>query len=369
MAWCLPALLHHNVRPAGHRLMPTTTPGAWQQPALHPIYLRLLCALLVQHGIDPAPVLAGAQISRRIIDQNHGLVPFAQAHALIGAALERSASPWLGLAFGAAAQTHVHGSVGHAALTAATLDAAVRVIIRYAGLRTRAMRFMLERGDTETTLRMVPAFDLGASASFMGDAVLVIIERMLEALSGQRLRSARYRLPQARPPWAARYRDFLSGQVEFGADGWPCVVLDRGFLEQPCLTADASAHARACLECDRELDRNAHGSSLSERVQALLQACGEDFPTAATMARQLHLSPRSLFRRLADEQSSYRELLDRQRSERACWLLQHTSFPVERISERLGYADPSNFSRSFRRWVGMTPSGFRRQHAEPTPQE
>lgn len=341
--------------------MPSLPPAQWQRPALHPIYLRLLCALLVQRGIDPEPMLAAAQISRRAIDSDNALIPYAPAHALIVAALDASNCPWLGLAFGAAAQTHAHGSLGNAALSSPTLESALFTITRYLGLRTRVVRFVVEAGDTETLLRIVPLFDLGPAAGFLGDALAVIIERMLEALSGQRLRGARHRLAHASPPWAARYRDYLSGQVEFGVPGWPGLALDRDFLAQPCLTADAGAHARACLECDRELARSEHAASLTERVQSLLLACTDDFPTAAAMAGQLHLSPRSLFRRLAEEQSSYRELLDRQRSERACWLLQHTSLPVERIAERLGYADASNFSRSFRRWVGVTPREFRRQ--------
>ncbi|HWS26560.1 MAG TPA: AraC family transcriptional regulator ligand-binding domain-containing protein [Xanthomonadales bacterium] len=341
--------------------MPLPIPTAWLQPALHPLYLRLLCALLVQRGIDPDPLLADAQLSRRTCDSDDGLIAYAPAHALIVAALERSASPWLGLAFGAAAQTHAHGIVGNAALSSPTLDAALQTITRYAVLRTRAVRLLLEPGEAQTTLRIVPQFELRAAGGFLCDALLVVIERMLEALSGQRLRSARFLLPQSAPVWAARYRDYLSGQIEFDAAGWPGVVLDRSFLAQPCLTADASAHARAVLECDRELDRNEYASSLSERVRMRLASCGQEFPTAAAMAAQLHMSPRSLFRRLADEQSSYRELLDRQRSEHACWLLQHTSLSVERIAERLGYADSSNFSRSFRRWIGVTPREFRRQ--------
>lgn len=347
--------------------MSSSIPSTWQQPALHPIYLRLLCALLAQRGIDPASLLAEAQLTRRAIDNDAGLIAYAPVQALIVGALERSACPWLGLAFGAAAQLHTHGIVGNATIASGTLDAALRTITRYAGLRTRVVRFVLEHAEGETTLRIVPAFDLGPGAGFMLDALLVIIERMLEALSGQRLHSARYRLPQPSPPWASRYREFLSGAVDFGAPGWPTLCFDQRFLDQPCLTADAQAHARAALECDRDLDRIEHGTRLSDRVQTLLQNCGEDYPTAATVARLLHLSPRSLFRRLAAEGASHRELVDRQRSERACWLLQHTALPVERIAERLGYADPSNFSRSFRRWVGVTPRDYRRQQVRPAP--
>ena len=48
------------------------------------------------------------------------------------------------------------------------------------------------------------------------------------------------------------------------------------------------------------------------------------------------------------------------RRELAAWYLLETSLPVERIAEKLGYQDPSNFSRTFQRWFGTTPLRMRR---------
>ena len=80
---------------------------------------------------------------------------------------------------------------------------------------------------------------------------------------------------------------------------------------------------------------------------------------AAELAAHLHLSPRSLHRHLTAEGLGLRALYDELRSERArCWL-RDTDLSVERIAERLGYADTSNFARCFKRWTGMTPRGFR----------
>jgi AraC-like DNA-binding protein len=337
-----------------------SNPPDGQQPALHPTYLRLLCALLTQRDIDPEPLLATAGVSRRSIDNEGGLVAWAPVQALIAAARDRSGCPWLGLAFGAAAQLHTHGVVGNAVIASTTLDAALRTVARYAGLRTRAVRLVLEHAEMHTSVRIEPAFHLGESGEFMADALLVIIERMLESLSGQRLQGACYRLPQPRPAWAHHYREFLTGNVEFDASGLPTMTFERQQLDRQCLTADAATYARAAHECDRELERLDHGATLASRVHTLLLNCEDQYPTASEVARQLHMSPRSLFRQLANEDSSFRELLDRQRNQRACWLLEHTELPIERIAERLGYAEPSNFSRTFRRWNNHNPREFRR---------
>ncbi|MFZ5560533.1 MAG: helix-turn-helix transcriptional regulator [Pseudomonadota bacterium] len=83
------------------------------------------------------------------------------------------------------------------------------------------------------------------------------------------------------------------------------------------------------------------------------------YPSLIEMAADEHLSPRTLIRRLREEGSSYQHLLDSVREELACWLLIQTDLPVEAIAEQVGYADTSNFSRTFRRWLGLTPREFR----------
>ena len=345
------------------RRQPGTTlpalPVEWRQPALHPVYLRLLCAMLTQRGIDPEPMLARAQLSRRLIDSDGALIAYAPVQSLIATAVELSGCPWLGLSFGAAAQLHTHGNVGNAVIASATLEKALQTFTSYAHLRTRLVRFALEQDAAVTHLRVLPAFDLGSGSGFVRDALLVVVERMLEGLSGQRNCATRYQLPGARPPWASRYAEFLNARLEFDAPGWLTMTFDRQWLQQACLTANAPAHLIALRECERENHRIDHAATLTQRVQSLLQACGEQFPAAQQTARQLGLSPRSLYRRLADESTSFRNLVDAQRSDRACWLLMHTDLPVERIAERLGYADPSNFSRTFKRWKGMTPRTYR----------
>lgn len=79
------------------------------------------------------------------------------------------------------------------------------------------------------------------------------------------------------------------------------------------------------------------------------------------MACAEHMAPRTLIRHLQAEGVRYQSLLDEVRSDQACWLLSQTSHSIESIAERLGYQDTSNFSRTFRRWLGVTPRQFRQQ--------
>jgi AraC-like DNA-binding protein len=70
------------------------------------------------------------------------------------------------------------------------------------------------------------------------------------------------------------------------------------------------------------------------------------------------MSERTLKRRLAEQNTSYTELLDAARRTRALELL-GSSVSIEEVSARLGYSDAANFTRAFRRWTGQSPRALR----------
>ena len=77
------------------------------------------------------------------------------------------------------------------------------------------------------------------------------------------------------------------------------------------------------------------------------------------VARRLHVTPRTLARKLAEEGTSYRAIVDDLRHRMAVDLIKSGS-SMDEIAYLLGYTDTSNFRRAFRRWTGMAPSQLRR---------
>jgi AraC-like DNA-binding protein len=71
------------------------------------------------------------------------------------------------------------------------------------------------------------------------------------------------------------------------------------------------------------------------------------------------MAERTLKRKLAEQGTSYTELLDRQRHTRALELLR-TDATIEQVADRLGYSDAANFTRAFRRWTGKSPRALRK---------
>jgi len=166
-----------------------------------------------------------------------------------------------------------------------------------------------------------------------------------------------------RPPENdAEHRRFFGGRVRFGA-GSNSMVLSAADAARPMRGADEALAAIVHRRLEKALsERDFHGAGpFSGRLRHLIVSRLGEIPlTPDTAAKSLGVSRRTLSRRLADEGTSFRNVLDDVRREFACALLQDRSLSIADIAFFLQYSEPAAFNRSFRRWTGQAPSAFRR---------
>jgi len=144
------------------------------------------------------------------------------------------------------------------------------------------------------------------------------------------------------------------------------VVFDSTVLALPLVQADRAALRLARDECERALDALGYQGDFVERVRrAIGRSGGEGFRSVEAVAENLAISTRTLRRMLTAQGLSFSELLDRERRDKATFLLQTSRIPLEEVAERLGYSTLSNFVRAFHRWTGMTPAAYRRSRSRP----
>jgi AraC-like DNA-binding protein len=127
---------------------------------------------------------------------------------------------------------------------------------------------------------------------------------------------------------------------------------------QPGVVTYLDAYARAALEKLGPPD-----DDLSTNVErAIARAMDRGPPDLAPVAAQLGLSARTLQRRLAQAGTSFQALVDGVRRAYAERYLADDRLALGEIAFLLGFSDPSNFHRAFRRWTGLTPAAFREAH-------
>jgi AraC-like DNA-binding protein len=111
------------------------------------------------------------------------------------------------------------------------------------------------------------------------------------------------------------------------------------------------------------MQRNERRKGITAVVRTKLFRDSGSFPTLPDVACQLGMHPRTLRRRLAEEGTSFRALVNQARATVAVDLLCHVGLTVEEVSKRLGYTDTSTFCHAFKRWHGESPSAYLRRAA------
>lgn len=330
------------------------------RPAIHPVYARMLCAWLRQQGFDLATIFRGTRLSWNLLSQDNRFISLEQMSRLIRRGIDLTEKPWLGLEVGLSTQVSAHGPVGYAAVSAPDVRTMLREITRFAPLRLQLLQYGYEEHGDEIELITRETVDLGDAREYILGASATVLFLMIQTTTGQPLRDARMHFPFPEPPWLTHYQQAFGDQLEFDA-AYYHVRVSRDLLDWPSLTADSEAYHLSLLDCERLLQQAEAGGALTQRIRHRLLDCAGHYPTLEDMAEELGLSRRTLIRHLKQEGSAYQVLLDDVRKELAVWYLEQTSLPVDQVAERLGYQDPSNFSRTFRRWFGQTPRDLRRE--------
>jgi len=329
------------------------------RPAVHPTYPRLLCAYLHERGFDNAVIFQDTRLQWEQLLGEHRSLSLEQMSRLIRRAIELTGEPWIGLETAGVTSVSAHGPLGYAVVSAPDLREVLRVVSRYVGVRFQLVGVRFEEFDDRAVLTLDEQVDLAEIREFVTGSILATYFQLVDTVTSRRLRDVAVTVPLDAPDWAAVYEERLGCPVVFG-DSRLTITLPAALLDTPCLTADPATHRAALRDCEHQLRQIQSGGPLSQRIGVMLLDRDGDYPTLDDTAEEFAMSRRTLIRKLKAEGTSFQELLDDVRRELAAWYLLETSLPVERIAEKLGYQDPSNFSRTFQRWFGTTPLRMRR---------
>lgn len=371
-------LFEDPIAPSSYRVMPSvsvlTSPSPETLSLAKPLsgvlsptiplaYARLVVHVAALRGIEAPDLLADAGLAPSLLARDQGEVYAAEYAALLRSVLKLSDDPCFGFEMGMNMPPTMHGTLGHALLTAGSLSDALDVAVTYWRLTGGFMEVTVHKSDSEVRLRVTERLPLGslqryAFESTMGGWVHAA-RHLLGRLTGRLSSTLCFTAPYH--PAFDRYADRLP-TVKFGCAANEIVIPTRD-LNTSLPLGHPEAARQALAACDVALARLGESSSLIQQVADSLALTAEGYPSMAQVARRLGITPRTLARHLDRHGVSFRQVLDERRHREACTMLISGQQAVEDIASCLGYNDPANFTRAFRRWAGCTPTQYRQRFA------
>lgn len=165
-----------------------------------------------------------------------------------------------------------------------------------------------------------------------------------------------------------QYQDWFQCDVRLGcAEFGVAIPLD--LAEQRNSLAEAHLWAISCQRLDvmaQVLDTSPERAQVRAFVRESLLVRSY-VPTIREASAYLHQSERTLIRKLANVDTSYRDVVDEERKARAQLLIMNQSLSIPNIADMLGFPDRSVFGRKFRAWTGQTPAAYRAKHVPGNP--
>lgn len=329
-----------------------------EQPSIPAAHALHLAELVARWGVADGDLFAGLVSDVAALSDPKARLAIPTVGALVTRAKALTGEPGLGFYMGLQMRISAHGYLGFAAMASSTLGEALEIAVRFAPTRTNALALRAHRTGGAASIVIEELSPLGAAADAIIFALVVGIQQIAEALTGQRLEgSADVAFPE--PEYVARFRSLIGGRIRFGQPAHQ-LVFDASILDLPLTMRDAAAQRLAREQCERELDELGDDGQAAARVRAVLPGRETGFLSLEETAARLGVSPRTLKRRLAGEGTDFSTLVDVARRERALLLLRGADRSMEEIAEQVGYSDVANFTRAFRRWTGETPAAYRK---------
>lgn len=319
--------------------------------------VRLLADIARERALAVEPLLAAAAIDRTELDDPQAEISALQEWRFAGALVDRLAGlPYLGLDIGRRYRFSTYGLWGYGLLSSHSAQAALALALRYLPLTYAFTRIRAETDGAYTRLVFEAPDGPPALCAFLVERDLAAAAQLMSELVGADFRLVRLRL-RLPPPAAPLPPPLFGATPEYGAAASE-IAFASALLLRPLPAADALTAALCEQLCATLLERRRVRTPVVIAVRRLLAESAVP-PRLAALARTLRLSERGLKRRLQQEGTSYRQLLETHRRALAARALADGDSRLTDIAERLGFADLSSFSQAYKRWHGVAPSRSR----------
>lgn len=320
-------------------------------------------------GAELGALLHATGIDEHLLADPDARISYAQQKQLVKNGIALCRVPGLGLRVAQGFDWSFHGTVGAVVYCAPSLRVAGEAYHRYIMVaqpyyamypQRHPLMYIHDRDHLIYPLRALPAGENDrALREFEMEFRLATTLRFWDLCGNKDVAdpSVRVHLTCAEPDHAQLYRQLPCASIEFGCEH-AYIAAHRDFVLKPFRPFRRHAFARLLAQCEEELRRSDLERSYSAKVRWHVYAQFRDV-TLEKVAEILNVTPRTLARRLAAENTTFRDIVHQVRMELTSYHLRHSKLSVDEIAELMGFSCASSLRRAIKNWTGETASTVR----------
>lgn len=309
------------------------------------------------YGIDPAPMFDAEDIKVKLPIDPSVRLPYLKVDRIRAEAEKRCGDEAFGLRSATVYLPSQFGALGYAWQASLTLRKACMRLQRF--IRVVNDNAVIQVEDRDGCMVVTLGINLSSLCKFArDDGALALITRMSRVIYGDRFRLQAVNFKHEAPQDIKPYFEYFGCELNFNCPDNQLLI--------PVHLADellSGANPELALLNDKVVTRrlaNMDRSDIVARVRSvLLDLLPHGNISDELVAEALHMSVRTMHRKLVAVESSFRALLVEMRRELAQQYILDNSLTLTEISLLLGFSEPSSFSRAFKSWTGSAPSEVR----------
>lgn len=323
--------------------------------------LGLVHYLKTHECLHPADVEALLGMPLTELSKPDLRLPACTHYALWQHAESKTGDAAIGLHAGETVDPDRMGLVGHVFFNCDTLGDAVIQYVRLHRLINESVHLRLE----QTADLAILSWEVDQPAHYcrqdMDRTLSAVVNRARHFIHPQ-LDIAWVSVAHPEPAYAAEYRRILDCSVTFGEPAM-ALAFNAQYLTRPIPHRNPYVHSAMLQQVNSLLARVQTRRRFSRKVRRLIsQQMASERIDADSLARQLHMSRQTLYRRLKKEGKSFQELVEHVRQDKALRYVASDRYALGEIAFLLGFSELSAFSRAFKRWTGESPAQYRARH-------
>ena len=315
-------------------------------------------------GAELQDLLEEVQLSEAGLADTEQKLSWQKGIKVWEAVLAKTADPDFGLHIGQQVTTSMAGLVGHIMERSRNLFDAAQALEKFQPLANEmfVVRCRMESRHLIVNIQPVDLWKINSPETARQAVMLSFasVLHIIRLLTGKTIKPERVEFSSAPPENQEEYKAFFNAELKYFQQQ------DRLFFREQDALSPVIGYHQEILDtltgiASGKLREHQEGAEVSVAIEKWIsESRQQGYPQIGEVADGMHMSVRTLQRRLREEGTGFQQIVERCHQQSGISLLKNTSLSVNEIALMLGYADAHAFRRAFKRWTGKNPLEFRK---------